>query len=714
MNELVREPINIDQHLQFGFGKRLPMILQTQAAECGLCCVAMIAGYYGHEVSLIGLREKCSISYHGLNLQQLIEIASKLNLSSRAVKLELDEIDQLQLPSILHWDLDHFVVLKKVSGDYISIHDPARGERKLTREEFSSHFTGVALELFATRDFKAGKNDNELKINQFIGRLAGYWKGISEVFILSIVLQLLSLAAPFYTQTVIDDVLVRNDLDLLLLLAIGFLILMLIRVVTDAIRSFFILRLSMIINLQMAMNVFRHLMQLPMSFFETREMGDIVSRFGSINKVKEMLTTGFVTAFVDGLMAIMVFTVMLVYSWKLTLIVFGFVCIYLIIRLLAYHPLKVKTEESIVSAAKRDTNLMESVRAIQSIKIFQKEPNRGNVWLNRYADSANKDISVGSLRIIFGLWQGFWFGIETILIVYFAAKEVSNSILTLGMLFAFLSYKDQFVQKCISLVEIAIEFKIIKIHLYRLADIVYTKTEEKEAPENMIDTEITGNIIVRNLCFRYSDVDKWVLYNINFEIKAGESVAIIGSSGCGKTTLMKIVMGLLKPTSGEVIVNGINILNIRNYRNQICGVMQNDQLLSGSIADNISFNDPQVDMSKVYYAAKIAAIHKTIMDMPMRYNSLVGDMGSSLSGGQRQRVILARAIYRQPQILFLDEATSHLDVENESLVNKHIQSMNITRVIIAHRPETINSCERIIELEKLSKKTVIDMECSYA
>ena len=656
----------IYERINFGFRKRTPMMLQTQAAECGLCCLAMISGFFGHHFDLIALRTKFTISYNGLNLKQMIQIAEKMNLNANAVKLDLDDIPNLRLPCIMHWDLDHFVVLTSVCRKHVTVHDPAKGIRKYSIESLSKHFSGVALELIPTKDFEKEKQLTQLTLSQFTGTLVGYKSQITNVILVSMVLQIIGLVFPFYTQTVVDDVLLREDKNLLVVLAIGFFMLMIFRELIEVFRSFVIMKISTLLNVQMGVNVFRHLLRLPLSFFETREMGDIVSRFGSINKIKEILTTGFVSAFVDGVMAVTVFIMMVIYSWQLSILVIIFISIHIVTKLLSYRTLRTITEESIAAHAKKDTNFMESIKAIQSIKIFEREGIRTNLWLSRYSTAINRDISAGKLNIFLGGWQGILFGTEGIIIIYLAAQEVMLGMLTLGMLLAFMSYKEQFVSKVISLIDIGVEFKILNLHLDRLADIVYSSPELNDENSRAVQ-QINGTISLRNVSFRYSEVDPWVLQNVSFDILNGESVAIVGPSGCGKSTLMKIMMGLLQPTSGEITVNGVPIRKIANYRSLICGVMQDDQLVSGSIADNISFNDPSVDIAKVYYAAKVASIHNTISEMPMQYSTLIGDMGNSLSGGQRQRIIIARAVYKNPQILYLDEATSHLDLDNEKM-----------------------------------------------
>ncbi|WP_193166104.1 peptidase domain-containing ABC transporter [Microbulbifer hainanensis] len=692
-----------EQLLHFSPGRRLPLILQTEAAECGLVCLAMIAGYHGYDTDLAGLRRRFSISSHGTNLKTLMDMAGRLNLAGRALRLELEHLGELQLPCVLHWDMSHFVVLKSVERAKVIIHDPAVGERVLTRKEFGQHFTGVALELTPTGEFQTGEDRQRLKLSHFWSRIGGLKRSLSQVLLLSLLLQLFAVVTPFYVQTVVDDVILRGDDNLLLVLAIGFGLLLLIQTGTNALREWVILHISSRLNMQMAANLFRHLIRLPMSYFSTRHMGDVVSRFGSLQKVRELLTTGLVAAVVDGIMALITLAAMFFYDVRLTLIVLLVVVLYAALRLLLYRPLRLLTEEKIIAQAKHDSHFMESVRAIQTVKLFQREIDRQGQWHNRLADAVNKDIRIARWNIGYETIERLLFGLENLLVIYFAATAVMDSTLTVGMLYAFISYKTRFVESMDALIAKWIELKMLGLHLDRLSDIVFTKAEEIGGPDGSpLNADkaqpLRGKIEVCNLGFRYGEAEAPAFRNLNFTIEAGETVAIVGPSGCGKTTLLKCLMGLLEPTEGEILIDGQPIRQISQYRSQIAGVMQDDQLLAGTIADNIACFEPQLDLQRIVTCARMACIHEEILRMPMQYNTLVGDMGTSLSGGQKQRIVLARALYHAPRILFMDEATSHLDVANESLVSDHISRLAITRVLVAHRPETVESARRQIEL----------------
>ena len=702
----------VAQLLRFS-GQSVPVIHQTALAECGLACLAMVSSYYGYKTDLNDLRKRFPTSLKGATLGGLMLVANRLNLASRPLRLELEEIKELNRPAILHWDLNHFVVLVGFKGNKVVIHDPARGRVIVDKEHLSKHFTGVALELYPTPGFVKNDVRSSMKLTDFWTRITGFKSAIAQVLFLSLALQLFALGGPFYMQLVVDEALVSNDHNLLTVIAIGFLILALLEVTTATLRSWVILTFSSLMSIQMANNLFSHLIRLPMSYFITRHIGDTVSRFQSLQKIKDMFTTGFVEAFIDGFMSLILLTLLFIYSPKLAFIVLGFVVTFLFIRLALFRPFKNLSEEAIIAQAKEQSNFIETVRGMQSVKLFGKEVDRQVIWQNRYADLINTGIQLGKFNIGFNTAKMLLASLENILVIYMGALLVmeSQSAFTVGMLFAFVSYKRQFTAKAETLIERIIEFKMLSLHLQRIADIAKTDTEKYLESHSLDENNMSGAIEINQLDYRYSDEDPLIFKNLHLEIPSGQSVAIVGPSGEGKTTLLKIMLGLLEPNQGSVNVStekdpnnliDIRQLGLTQFRRQTAAVMQDDQLLSGTIADNIAFFDSEPNQEWVIECAKMASLHDEIMRMPMDYNSLVGDMGTTLSGGQKQRLLIARALYRKPKILFLDEATSHLDLENESKINKNIKNLSITRIIIAHRQATIEMADRIVLLKNSS------------
>jgi ATP-binding cassette, subfamily B, bacterial CvaB/MchF/RaxB len=694
--------------LNFAARGRLPIIVQAEATECGLACLAMVASYHGHRIDLNTLRRRYPASLNGVTLRALMQVASHLHLLSRPLRYELEHLRQLRLPAILHWDMSHFVVLKAVTRKGIVVHDPAAGEKLYPIAEASKHLTGVALELAPTEDFVVQDERVRLPLSAFLGHLSGSGHALVQILVLSIILQLLALTAPLYMQLTVDEVIARGDVDLLIVLALGFGLLMVIKTATTAIRSLILLIVQNVLHFQLGARLFRHLIRLPMSFFEKRHIGDLLSRFTSLQPIRNLLAETMITAMLDGLMAMITLAMIFVYSTQLALVVLAAVVLYASVRLALYRVLWQRTQATIQAQAQENSTFIESVRAIQSLKLFNRESEREGQWLNRYSDVVSANVRLGRAQIAFTTINNLIFGLEGIITVYLAARLALNNMLTVGMIFAFMSYKQNFTDKAIQLIEKALEFRLLGLHLERLADIALTPLERGHDQVLAYTRQVQGRVELRNVFFRYAETEPFVLEDINLTIEPGEFITIMGPSGGGKTTLVKIMLGLLEPTLGEVLIDGVplSVIGPRVYREQIGAVMQEDQLLSGSIADNICFFDPEFDQERMVVCAQLAGIHQEIMAMPMTYNSLVGDMGSSLSGGQKQRALLARALYRQPRILFLDEGTAHLDVDNERHINESLTRLRMTRISVAHRPDISAGADRVIRVAKTVQSEV--------
>lgn len=676
-------------------------ILQSEATECGLASIAMIADFHGKRIGLSEIRRRYPLSLKGAKLGQLIHIGQQLGLSSRPLRLEMEHLSQLKLPCILHWDLNHYVVLAKVGRSNVRILDPAIGERVLPMEEVSEHFTGVALELSPTAEFQKEARPASISLRQLTGEINGLWPSLALVLLLSLALQVFVVLAPFFTQWVVDQALVSADRDLLTVLGISFGLAMLLQVAIGLLRGWSVIYLSSTLGLRWMGNVIGHLLRLPLDFFEKRHLGDITSRVSSVQSIQKTLTTSFVEALIDGLMAIVTLGVMVLYSWKLALVTLAAVVLYTLVRVTAYTPVRDRTERQLVASAKQQSHLLESIRGMQSIKVAGQESMRTATYENLMVSTVNEEVRLSKLTLGFTSTSQLIFGIERIAVIWIGAMLAMNNVFSVGMLVAYLAYKDQFALRMAGLIDKAVEFRMLRLHGERLADVVLSAPDQDfDRIETVVP--IASSIEVKDLSFRYAEGEPWIIRNCSFRVEQGEAVAIVGASGCGKSTLMKLLLGLLKPSEGSVKIGGVDIQKHgpRGIRSMVGAVMQDDQLFAGSIADNISGFDSGFDEQRIEEAARMAAVHDDIAGMAMGYHGLIGDMGNSLSGGQKQRVILARALYRRPRILFLDEATSHLDVMRERLVNEAVQRMELTKVIVAHRPETINSADRVLVMEQ--------------
>ncbi|MGH8274549.1 MAG: peptidase domain-containing ABC transporter, partial [Gammaproteobacteria bacterium] len=641
-----------------------------------------------------------SISLKGTTLAQLIGMAERMHLSARALRLDLDMLGELRCPAILHWDLDHFVVLRAVRGRKVFLHDPALGAVALKFGEVSKHFTGVALELTPTPNFTKRRERERLPLRALWGGQGGLKGFLAQIFLFSIALEIFAILAPFFMQVVVDRVLVSDDGSLLTVLGLGFGLLMVITAAVTAFRAWVILYLSTHLNYQMLARLFRHLLRLPLDYFTKRHIGDIVSRFGSMETIQQTLTTQFVESLVDGLMVVGTLMIMFVYSVELSGIALAMVAAYALIRWALYRPLYLATQEQIVREARQETNFLETVRGIQAIRLFGVESLRHAEWQNLLAGSLSAEVGVTKLGIFATFANGLAIGLGHIAIIWLGAIAIMHGNLTIGMLFAFVAFTIQFTGKAVNLVKNGIRIRLLTLHSERVADIALSEPEVARDAAALAPHRFAGAFEARNLAYRYGEGEKAVFSGVGFVVEAGECIAISGPSGVGKSTLIKLMLGLMKPSEGSILVDGIALerFGLDEYRGHVAAVLQDDRLFAGTLAENISFFEPSPDEERIETCAKLAAIHEDILAMPMGYRSLIGDMGTVLSGGQQQRVLLARALYREPRALFLDEATSHLDLAREKKINQAIRNLKITRIIAAHRPETLRYADRVLTL----------------
>jgi ATP-binding cassette, subfamily B, bacterial CvaB/MchF/RaxB len=697
--------------LDFGWRPRLPVILQSEVAECGMACLAMILNFYGHRIDLDTLRRRYAISLKGSTLHDLTEIAGSVGFATRALRLELTDLAKLRTPCILHWSFNHFVVLARVHGKSITIHDPARGHRRISLEETSREFTGVALEAMPTTTFTP-KKEPRLGFGHLLGSFGNLGGTAATVILLSFCLEIVALLMPIGSQVIIDDVVVSSDYDLLLVVAIGIALLLLLQLVLEFARGWTLAVVSTTINLHWSSSLFDYMMRLPLEYFAKRHVGDIISRFGSLATIQKTLTTDLIRTVFDGIMAIgMVIMLFLYGGWLggVALVSTGLTALF---YLVAYHAYRHGTEEAIIHDARQQTHFIETLRGIASVKLLGLTERRRAAWLNHFVDSLNAKFRLVRLDLLFGRAGDLVTGADRLVMIIFGTKMVMAGTMSLGMLVAFLAYRDQFASRVKNLIATGFQLRMLNVQIDRLADIVMAEPEQGLVPAAKIPAmsskETLGVALhAENVCFRYGDNESWVFRDITVDILPGSCVAITGPSGCGKTTLIKILMGLIRPTEGVVSCDGVNITALCTYRERIAGVLQDDGLFAGSLAENICGFDSHLDPDWMTECAERAAILEDIRHMPMGFETLVGDMGSTLSGGQKQRVVLARALYRRPAILFLDEATSHLDETTEAAVARALRGLRITRVIVAHRPTTIAHADTIIELESLYSRRAL-------
>ena len=670
--------------LDISWRRKAPVLLQAEAHECGLVSIAMISAYHGRHLDLAELRSRGLASSRGATLNDLAAIAEAEGFKTRGLRLEMEHLRQLAAPAILHWDLNHFVVLTKVRANKVWIQDPALGRRKLSMQEVSKHFTGIALELKPAPGFQLKAPAPRLRIWDLWRGAEGLNMNLVQIFALSILLQITLVAGPLQVQWVIDEGVAFADGELIALLALGFLCVLAIQLAAQMFRGWLIARLTQLVAFEFARNLFAHMLRLPLEWFEKRHLGDLTSRFGSLGPVKDALTQGLVTVCVDGLMALAMLAMMLGYDASLGAIVLGACALYSLCRLAQMPSLMRTSMDEIHAGAKAETSFLESMRSMPAVRAYSQERGRMELWQNHQALTLNAGIRLAKLFLIGDGARTLIFGVETIAVIYLGAQHILAGELSIGMLFAFLSYKDSFTGRFGDLVDQALELRMLRVHLERLSD-PYSAVPELSAKPPPPEP-IAGDLQLLDAGFRYGEREPWVLQNVSLRIPQGAFVAFIGPSGGGKTTLLKMLLGQSAPTAGEAQAAGRIIAGDwrQRYRLSAGCVLQDDALFAGSLAANISLFAANIDFERLAEVCQLAAVDDLIASLPMGFETLVGDMGSALSGGQMQRILLSRALYRNPAFLFLDEGTAHLDPITKDRIHQVIAALDCTRVVATH------------------------------
>ncbi len=684
----------------FTMPSRLPVILQSERSECGLACLAMIAGYHGHGTDLNELRRTHSVSGGGATVAQLMRAARSLSLAPRALRLEPEELAGLQLPAILHWNLDHFVVLRKLGRRGACVHDPAVGQRWYSMRELADRFTGIALELTPAASFRPRDERRVNRIRDFFVVTRSFRVSVGQVLVLSLLLQAVALLSPLYIQLTVDQGLSRRDTDLVLVIALAFLMMVLVRTVLTWLRGLVLIYLSNSLGLQMVTSFFHHLIRLPVSYFERRHMGDIVSRFGAINNIRQLVSHELIAISVDGLFSIATLVLLYLYSPLLASIGLVFILVYVAIRLLILPIERVRRQELIAAEASQQSVFMENVRSIMVTKLYTTEQHRSALWQANHVSMINRGVRLERVQLLSGTLQVLLFGVDHVLTIYFGTRLVYAGELSIGQLLAFIFLKQHFISSVSDMLPRLIEWRLLRLQLERVADITMTDPEFDDLELPLLPRPMSGTVSMQAVVFSYPGHDRAVLNGLSLRVAPGECVAVTGPSGCGKSTVLKLLAGLLEPDQGLVCVDGVPLheFGVRDYRRRIAAVLHGDTLLSGTVRDNIVLDDEQPQESHLWHCCELCGIAADIRQMPMGMLTPVGDMSSTLSAGQVQRLLLARAMYRRPGVLFLDEAMANLDVAQAQHIMRALRKSGAGIVMVSHNPGLIDETDRQISL----------------
>ena len=674
------------------------LMQQAEAAECGLACLGMIAAHQGLKISLAELRRRFPTSLRGAALNDLVDAASQLGLIARPLRLELEELANVRFPVLAHWDLKHFVVIRRRVRSGYQVFDPALGVRTFSDEELSRRLSGVVVEFDRAEGFSTLDASARLRMRDFWKDQPGVGAAFGQLLGLSLLLQLVGIASPLYVQFVVDEVLIKRDVELLSGLALGFGMILVVQLVLKALRALVLLYSGNQLAVNLTGAIMRRLLRLPLGYFEKRHQGDVLSRIGSLTPVREFLTRGIVEALLNSVTVVITLVVMLCYDLLLTGIVIGSLLIYGVIKTVTLPYLKRLSQEQIHAAADENSHVIESLATIQATKLGNLEARRERLWHRLFMRTVNASVVVERLRIGLSLGNMGVSGVEQILVVFLGAGLVIDGALTIGALYAFLAFKSQFADGARGLIEQLIGYRLLRIHLDRLEDILLEEPEATEYHRLRSPRAIVDGISLHGVSFRYGSGETWVLRDVDLNFANGQLIVVLGASGTGKSTLVKLLLGLLEPVRGSVRIDGMDLERYgRDLLRRSTGVvMQNDQLFTGTVGENISAFDASPDLERVREAARRARIDMEIDAMRLGYNSLIGDRGASLSGGQRQRLLLARALYTNPDVIVLDEGTANLPPDVEQEIFRMLRARRGIRVLVTHRLELVEHADSVV------------------
>ena len=683
--------------------RRVPVLLQLNSVECGAACLAMILNYYGRKTRVAECRETCGVGRDGVSAQTIAKAARSFGLRVRSFSLEPADFGQLQLPAIVHWEFDHFVAVERWSPKQVEIVDPAVGRRRLSAAEFDAGFTGVVLTLEPGIQFKPLGEKIQPTWRSYLVSIfhtPGAAGLMLQIVGVSLCLLLFGLALPVFTKVIVDRVLPFRIVSVMAILGTGLLIVVVAQAVGSYLRAALLLYLQGRLDMRMMLGFFEHLLSLPFRFFQQRSSGDLLMRLGSNTMIREVLTSQMLSATLDGGLVVGYLAILLARSLFFGVVVFGVGLLQAALLLGTSRRLRDLTQRDLAAQSVSQSYLVEALSGMATLKAPGTEDQALDHWSGLFANKLNASLRRGHLSAILDTAMTTLRTLSPLLLLWVGTFQVLHGAMSLGTMLGLIALATAFLGPLSSLVSNAQHVQLVAAHLDRIADVVEAEPEQEldlvqDAPR------LSGRIELKNVGFRYDPNAPLVLRNISLTIEPGQKLALVGRTGSGKSTLAMLLLGLHIPTEGEILYDGIPLqrLNYRGLRGQFGVVLQEPFLFSGSIRQNIAFGNPDLRLAQVVEAARMAAIHEDIAEMPRGYETRIAEGGSGLSGGQRQRLSLARALAHDPAILLLDEATSHLDVITENVVEQNLGQLACTRIVIAHRLSTIHNADKILVLE---------------
>ena len=680
---------------------KVPFIEQMEHSECGLASLAMVFSFHGKYVSLAELREKFGVPKGGTSLYQLMLIGKHYELDVKGFKVTKEALMEMTLPAIIHWENKHYIVLESISNRHIVVVDPALGRRKIRHQEFDEKFTGFALCLTPTEQFVKEKGPSHVKF--FLSFALSKPKLIFFILFGSLVLQLFTLVVPWMTTWITDNIIIPKNGDAMSSIGIGLFVLFISFQLLSWFRGFLVAKLQTTIDKSLMERFIGKLLTLPYNFFENRSVGELLFRANSNVYIRQILSTKVISFLIDGILVFTYLAVMFQYSVRMTTTVLIIGIVVFVLLITSTKVSKKLSDQDVSAQSKVQRILSESINGISDIKVMGLEKMVFSEWRglfhNQLRSAEKRSIWVSSINTVASSVQF----ILPVFLLWYSSSAILEGSMTLGTVLGFNALAMAFITPIISIGSGYGELTYLGSYLQRLYDVMQAKSEETDNDkiEKVQQPAFKGNIEFENVSFRHNHFSETAITDVSFEIAAGEKVAIVGSSGSGKSTIVKLLLGLYSPTSGKIKFDGKDSskINLSSLRKSMGVVFQEARLFNKTIAENITAQRTHIEKSSVIGAAQKANIYKEIMDLPLNFDTTVSEFGANFSGGQRQRLLIARGLVANPPILILDEATSALDTLSESIIDTELNYMSCTRVVIAHRLSTVQNADKIIVMD---------------
>jgi ATP-binding cassette, subfamily B, bacterial HlyB/CyaB len=698
-------PVQRAGHLFQRVTRRYPYYAQQSASDCGAACLVMVARYWGKKFSVNRLRDLAKVDRNGSSLKGLSAAAESVGFISRPVKISLDRLAQQPLPAIVHWEGKHYIVVYAIANQQVIIADPAIGQRTLTHQEFIQGWAGYALILEPSALLKDAQ-ESTTAFWQFFELLKPHRVVVFEIFIASLFIQIFGLVTPLFTQVILDRVVVQKSELTLVTVSIGLFIFSMFRVAMMGLRQYLLDHTSNKIGLALIVAFIRHTMRLPLSFFESRYVGDIMSRIQENQKIQRFLSGEATTILLDLLTVFIYLGLMFWYSWQMALVSMLIIPPFFLLAIVSTPFLQRISREIFNAYAEENSYLIQALTGIKTVKATAVEQNVRWNWEELFHKAVKTNFAGEIVGNRLQIFSNAIDGAITSGMLCFGAYQVIQGQLTIGQLVAFNMLLGNIIQPFQRLTVLWNQLQEVIIAVERINDVLDAEPEEDlQLQMRQSLPPIQGHIRFENVTFRYHpEGDENILENLSFEIKPGQMVALVGRSGSGKTTISKLALGLYPATDGRILVDGYDLANLslRSLRQQAGVVDQDTFMFGGTIRENISLSKPGASLNEVIEVAELAGADEFIDKLPMGYETQIGEGGGSLSGGQRQRLAIARALMGNPPLLIMDEATSHLDPESERIIQQNLNTIlkGRTTLVIAHRLSTIRSADLILVLDR--------------